>query len=93
MGGAGPIPFTAMVEFANRYGIHDLEEFESFRLMMRMIDETYFSRREPKKGDHGETLYDINDWRSIKGIIRRGGEAFEAAQRLKLEESDEDEED
>lgn len=37
----GPIPFSAVDRFAQRYGIDDLDEFDGFRSIIRAIDAEY----------------------------------------------------
>lgn len=82
----GPIPFTAIDAYATRYGIEDIDFFERFRRMLRELEEEYFEydAKKPRKGEFGETLYDINDWRAVKGVIKRASQAWESSQRNRL---------
>lgn len=41
MGGCGSIPWAAIERYADRYGIHDLDEFERFVRMIRAQDRIY----------------------------------------------------
>lgn len=44
MGGCGPIPWSAIDRYAERYGIDDLDEFERFRRFIRGQDRVYLER-------------------------------------------------
>lgn len=41
MGGAGPIPWSAIDRYAARHEIDDLDDFDRFRRMIRAQDRTY----------------------------------------------------
>lgn len=41
MGGAGPIPWSAIDRYAARHEIDDLDEFDRFRRMIRAQDRAY----------------------------------------------------
>ena len=43
--GLGPIPFTAIVEYAK---VYEIEDFEEFLFMIRIMDNTYLNLREKK---------------------------------------------
>ena len=49
-----PIPFTAIIEFVNIYGV---EDFEDFFYIMRKLDSIYIevSDRESKNGENSKT--------------------------------------
>lgn len=51
MGGAGPIPFSSLDRYADRYGIDDGEEFDRFRASIRRMDAAYlkWARKESDK--------------------------------------------
>jgi len=90
----GPIPFRAINEFAIRYGIEDIDEFDRFRAFMRELDEEYFAQQKSQeKGPNGEVLHDMTDIDAIKGMIRRAGEAWEASQAAMNNRLTEDEDD
>lgn len=49
--GVGPIPFGAIDQYAARYSIDDLDDFEAFRELIRAMDDAYLtwsSKRRPK---------------------------------------------
>ena len=39
--GVGPIPFSAIDRFAERYGIHDLDDFDTFKALIHEMDGVY----------------------------------------------------
>lgn len=41
--GIGPIPFGAIDRYADRYGIAGVDEFDSFRELIRAMDDAYLS--------------------------------------------------
>lgn len=43
LGGCGPIPWTAIERYADRYGIDDLDAFERFGRMIRAQDRVYLT--------------------------------------------------
>ncbi|MDP4024462.1 hypothetical protein Q8W71_17695 [Methylobacterium sp. NEAU 140] len=43
MGGCGPIPWTAIAGYAERYGLDDLDEFERFGRLIRAQDRIYLA--------------------------------------------------
>ena len=44
-GMGGPIPFTSIVEFAR---IYEIDDFEDFNIIIRMIDDFYLAANEKK---------------------------------------------
>ncbi len=56
-GGAGPIPFQAIDRYADRFGISDPDEFNSFVALIAAMDDVLFAAQrkkqkpEPKTGD------------------------------------------
>ncbi|WP_443136604.1 phage tail assembly chaperone [Methylobacterium sp. Leaf399] len=44
IGGCGPIPWSAIDRYAERYGIDNLDEFERFRRFIRGQDRVYLER-------------------------------------------------
>lgn len=47
-GGVGVIPFTAINDYAARYGINDLDEFERFRALIKSIDTAFVIKANAK---------------------------------------------
>lgn len=45
MGGASTIPWTAINDYAIRYGIVDLDEFEWFSGLLRVMDNAWMERQ------------------------------------------------
>ena len=43
--GEGPIPFTSIDRFAQRYGIDNLDDFDEFRSLIHAIDGEYLKFR------------------------------------------------
>lgn len=41
MGGVGPIPFMSLDRYADRYGVHNVDEFSLFSRIMRAMDSVY----------------------------------------------------
>ena len=52
--GEGPIPFTAIDRYAERYGITDLDAFENFRSLIRSIDSEYLRIRATQREQEKE---------------------------------------
>ncbi len=44
MGFVGQIPFSAVDRYAARYGITDIDEFETFQSLLRVMDAAYVRR-------------------------------------------------
>lgn len=42
--GRGPIPFSALDRYADRYGIADIDEFEQFRVVIRAMDGAFLEK-------------------------------------------------
>lgn len=53
LGGAGPIPWTALDRYAARHGIDDLDAFERFRRMIRAQDGAYLKHMAEKAKTKG----------------------------------------
>jgi hypothetical protein len=45
----GPIPWTAVNEYAMRHGIVDMDDFEEFRFLIVAMDETFLSHNTRKQ--------------------------------------------
>lgn len=45
----GPIPWTAVVEYAKHSGITDLDEIERFTILMRKLDMAYMEHRSKER--------------------------------------------
>jgi hypothetical protein len=43
MGGVGPIPFSSLDRYADRYGVSDPDQFDSFVVMIRALDVAYIN--------------------------------------------------
>lgn len=41
--GVGPIPFTAIDRYADRYGIEGLDAFDALRELIRAMDDAYLT--------------------------------------------------
>jgi hypothetical protein len=53
LGGAGAIPFSAIDQYASRYGVVVLDEFDRFRDLLRAMDGEYLKWVSERKGDQG----------------------------------------
>lgn len=42
--GVGEIPFRAIVTYADRYGVHDLDAFDEFRALIRAMDDVFLTK-------------------------------------------------
>lgn len=73
--GMGPIPFSAILRYAELYGIGDLDEFERLRQIVSEIDSEYLSLNAPKdrNGDKMRSLVPITDAAGICAILDRLG--------------------
>jgi hypothetical protein len=47
----GPIPFSSIDRFAQRYGMHDIEQFDEFRVMITALDREYLDIRAQQAAD------------------------------------------
>lgn len=48
--GIGPIPWSSINAYAQRYGISDTDEFDVFAAMIRVMDNIFVAHHAAKKG-------------------------------------------
>jgi hypothetical protein len=73
--GLGPIPFSAIVRYAELYGLADLDEFERLREIVSEVDGEYLSLNAPKSEQDGKmhSLIPISDVAGIGALLDRLG--------------------
>jgi len=56
MGGAGPIPWTAIDRWAERHGVTDPDDFEDLVLYVQVMDRTWqeYQSEQSGKGESGK---------------------------------------
>jgi hypothetical protein len=70
----GPIPFTAINAYAQRYGIEDVDEFDRLLALIRMQDAEYLRLNRSDGGDTDlRDMVDATDAEGVKSMVRRLG--------------------
>jgi hypothetical protein len=54
--GVGPIPFPAVAQFAERYGISNIDDFEALREIVEKIDNEYLRLNQPDAETTGSVM-------------------------------------
>lgn len=73
--GIGPIPFGAILRYAELYRISELDDFERLRQIVSEVDGEYLRINSPKDGQDGKlrSLVPITDAAGIGAILDRLG--------------------
>jgi hypothetical protein len=69
--GVGPIPFSAIDRYAQRYGITDLDRFDRFLLIIKALDSEYLRISAPKSDDAPDLEVSIDDVEGTRSLLRR----------------------
>lgn len=54
--GVGPIPFPALAQFAERYGISNVDDFECLRQIVEQLDNEYLRLNRPDTEATGSVM-------------------------------------
>jgi hypothetical protein len=72
--GIGPIPFSSIDRYAQRYRIVDLDEFETFLTIIKALDSEYLRLHAPASSD-GTVINEVavNDVEGVRSLLHRLG--------------------
>jgi hypothetical protein len=67
----GRIPFTAIDRYAVRYGIEEVDEFDTFRNVIRSMDAEFRDQTTPKSAEGKGAQASVTDTQGVVSILGR----------------------